>query len=76
MLLAVIVPKRGVSETIATKHCYWNAWIPVAAIWVWFSHFRSVVGTPESFALVLDASPWVVTKTGVLLMEGPWQRVG
>ena len=30
MLLAVIVPKRGVSETVATKHSYWNACIPVA----------------------------------------------
>ena len=30
MLLAVIVPKRSVSETIAAKHCYWNTRIPVA----------------------------------------------
>ena len=32
MLLAVIVPKRGVSETIATIHCYWNAYNAVVAI--------------------------------------------
>ena len=39
MLLAVIVPKRSVSETIATKHCYWNALIPVPAV------FAGVIAT-------------------------------
>ena len=48
MLREVTVPKRVVTETLATKHCYWNTWIPVAAIWVWCSRFRSVVGTRAS----------------------------
>ena len=34
MLLAVTVPKRGVSETLATKHCCWNAYIPVVLTFV------------------------------------------
>ena len=32
MLLAVIVPKRGVSEILATRHRYWNTLNAVAAI--------------------------------------------
>ena len=32
MLLAVIVPKRDVSETLATRHRYWNTLNAVVAI--------------------------------------------
>ena len=52
MLLAVIVPKRAVSVTIATKHRYWNTLNAVMAIGSWCSRFRSVNGT-----VIRDAFP-------------------
>ena len=63
MLLAVIVPKRGVSETIATKHRYWNACIPVAL------SFAVVIATER---LMEHESP-AMTNTSVLVL---WVMVG
>jgi hypothetical protein len=52
MLLVVIVPKRGVSENIATKQRYWNTLDAVAVCSWWCSRFRSVIGT-----VIRDAFP-------------------
>ena len=63
MLLAVIVPKRGVSETIATKHRYWNTCIPVALT------LAAVTATER---LMEHQSP-AMTNTDVLVL---WETVG
>ena len=70
MLREVTVPERVVTETMATEHRYWNTQISVAAIWVWCSRFRSVVGTLESM-LLRQCSRDPSTGGGVLVHMDP-----